>query len=146
MAPYFFPRTSISKHVSFWVFFIVSTSIFRSWMVLFNSITCFVVFSFNSLRDFCVSSLRTSTCLVVFSCNSLRTSTCLAVFSCISLNELLMPFLKSSTRELYLSGHLIFLSVLFCLDPCSFAPISFLPLHSLQMAPSTPIFKFLLKL
>jgi hypothetical protein len=44
-------------------------------MVLFNSITC----------------------SVVFSCNSLRTSTCLAVFSYISLSELLMPFLMYST-------------------------------------------------
>jgi hypothetical protein len=62
------------------------------------------VFSCNSLRDFCVSPLKASSCLAVF-CNSLRdfcasslrTSTCLAVFSCISLSELLMPFLKSST-------------------------------------------------
>ena len=85
--------------------FLVSTYIFRSWMVLFNFITCLVVFSCNSLRDFCFSSLRTSTCLAVFSCNSLRdfcvsslrASTCLAMFYCISLSELLMPFLKSST-------------------------------------------------
>jgi hypothetical protein len=34
---------------------------FRSWMVLFNSFTCLVVFSCNSLRDF-FSTLRTSTC------------------------------------------------------------------------------------
>ena len=73
----------ISRVVSLWVYFIVSTSIFRSWIVLFNSITCLVVFSCNYLRDFCVSSLRTSTDL--------------AVFSCIFLSELLMPFLKSST-------------------------------------------------
>jgi hypothetical protein len=52
-------------------------------MVLFNSITCLVVFPCNSLRDFCVSFLMTSTYL--------------AVFSYISLSELLMPFLKSST-------------------------------------------------
>jgi hypothetical protein len=57
-------------------------------MVLFNSITSLVVFSCNSLKDFCVSSLRTSPCLAVLSCNSLRDfcvsssrpSTCLAVF------------------------------------------------------------------
>jgi hypothetical protein len=73
------------------------------------------MFSCNSLREFCVSSiflavfacssLRTSTCLAVFSCNSLRNScasslrasTCLAVFSYISLSELLMPFLRFST-------------------------------------------------
>jgi hypothetical protein len=42
--------------------------IFRSLMVLFNSFTCLVVFSYNSLRDICVSSLRASTCLPVFSC------------------------------------------------------------------------------
>jgi hypothetical protein len=51
-------------------------------MVLFNSITCLVVFSCNSLRDFCASSLMSSTYL--------------AVFSCISLSELL-NFLMSST-------------------------------------------------
>jgi hypothetical protein len=104
VVPDFFPRISISSVVSLWVFFIVSTYIFWSWMVLFNLITCLVVFSCNSLRDFCVSSLRSSTCVAVFSCNSLRDffapflkgSTCLAVFSCNSLSELLMPFLKSS--------------------------------------------------
>jgi hypothetical protein len=41
-------------------------------MVLFNSFTCLVVFSGNSLRDFCVSSLRASTFLPMFSCISLR--------------------------------------------------------------------------
>jgi hypothetical protein len=64
-------------------------------MVLFNSITCLVVFSCNSLRDFCVSTLKASTHLPVFSCNSLsdfhvsslRTSNCLPVFSCISLRD-----------------------------------------------------------
>ena len=40
------------------------------------------MFSSNSLREFCVSSLRASTCL--------------PVFSCISLTELFMSFLKSS--------------------------------------------------
>jgi hypothetical protein len=95
MATDFFPRISISRVVSLCDVFIVSTSIFRSWIVLFNSFTCLVVFSCNSLRDFCVSSLRASTCLPVFSCNSLRdfcvsslrTSTCLAVFSCITLGS-----------------------------------------------------------
>jgi hypothetical protein len=43
-----------------------------SWMVLFNSFNCLVVFSCNSFRDFCVSSLRSSRCLPVFSCISLR--------------------------------------------------------------------------
>jgi hypothetical protein len=100
----FFPKAYISRVASLWVCFIVSTSIFRSWMVLLKSITCLVVFSCNSLRDFCVSFLRSSTYLAVFSCNSLRdfcassltVSTCLAVFSCIS-SELSMPFIKSST-------------------------------------------------
>jgi hypothetical protein len=68
MVPDFFPRVSIYSVASLWVFFIVSSSLFRSWMVLLNSITCLVVFSCNSLRDFCVSSLRSSTCLAVFSC------------------------------------------------------------------------------
>ena len=56
----------------FVIFFIVSFSIFRSWMVLFSSFTCLVLISCNYLRDFCVSSLRSSTCLPVFSCVSLR--------------------------------------------------------------------------
>jgi hypothetical protein len=75
MFPDFFPRVSISSVVLLWLFFTVYNSLFRSSMVLFNSITCLVVFSYNSLR----------------------TSTSLAVFSCIFLSELLMPFLKSST-------------------------------------------------
>ncbi|NP_001292072.1 uncharacterized protein LOC102631730 [Mus musculus] len=105
MVPDLFPRVSISSIASLWVFFILSTSLFRSWMVLFNSIACLVVFSCNSLRDFCVSSLMSSTCLVMFSCNSIRdfcvsslmSSTCLAVFFCISLSELFKSFLISST-------------------------------------------------
>ena len=80
MVPDYFPRVYIFRVVSLWVFFIVSTSIFSSWMVLFNSITCLVVFSCNSLRDFCVSSLRTSTCLPV---------------SLVVLWELFMSFLNS---------------------------------------------------
>jgi hypothetical protein len=82
MAPDFFPRISISRVVSLHDFFIVSTSIFRSLMVLFNSFTFLDMFSYNSLRDFCVSSLRAPSCL--------------SVFSCISLRELFMSFLKSS--------------------------------------------------
>jgi hypothetical protein len=39
-------------------------------MVLFNNITCLVVFYSNYLRAFCVSSLRDSSCLTVFSCIS----------------------------------------------------------------------------
>ena len=78
----FFPKISISRVVSLWVFFIVSTSVCRSWMILVNGITSLFVFSYNSLRDICVSSLRTATCL--------------AVFSFISLSELLMPFRSES--------------------------------------------------
>ena len=40
--------------------FIVSTSVFRSWMVLLRSFSCLFVFSCNSLRDFCVYSFMTS--------------------------------------------------------------------------------------
>ena len=79
-----FPWFYISRIVSLCDFIIVSISIFRSWLVLFNSFTCLFVCVFcNSLRDFCVSSLRISTWL--------------AVFSCISLSELWMPVLMSST-------------------------------------------------
>jgi hypothetical protein len=82
MTPDLFPRFPHSRVVSFCDFFIVSISIFRSWMVLFISFTCLVVFSCNSLRNFCVSLLRVSTCL--------------PVFSYISLRELFMSLLKSS--------------------------------------------------
>jgi hypothetical protein len=51
-------------------------------MVLFNSFACLTMFSCNSLRDFCVSSLRASICL--------------PVFSYISLWKLFMSFLNSS--------------------------------------------------
>jgi hypothetical protein len=86
MAPGLFPRFSKSRVVSLCDFFIVSSSIFRSWMVLFISFTCLIccliVFSCNSLRDFCVSSLRASSSL--------------PVFYCISLRDLFVSFLKSS--------------------------------------------------
>ena len=42
-------------------------SIFRLWIILFNSFSCLVVFSCSSSSDFCISSLRASTCLPVFS-------------------------------------------------------------------------------
>jgi hypothetical protein len=71
MVPDFFFRVSSSSVVSFWVFLIVYTSLFRSWMVLFNSITY----------------------LVVFSCIYLRISTSLAVFSCIYLSEFIKALL-----------------------------------------------------
>jgi hypothetical protein len=82
MVPDFIPGISIYRVVSLWVFFIVSNSIFRYCMVWFNSISCLVVFSYNSLRDFHVSFLSTSTCLAVNSCNFLRAYTCFTVFSC----------------------------------------------------------------
>jgi hypothetical protein len=78
----FFPRYFNSRVVYLCDFFIVSISIFRSWMILFIFFACLVMFSCNSLRDFCVSSLRASSCL--------------PVFSCISLRELFMSFLESS--------------------------------------------------
>jgi hypothetical protein len=46
-----FPRFSISSVVSLCDSFIISTSIFRSWMVLFNSFSCLDVFSCISLRE-----------------------------------------------------------------------------------------------
>jgi hypothetical protein len=41
-------------------------------MVLFNYFIYLVVFAFNSLGNFCVSSLRASNCLPVFSCISYK--------------------------------------------------------------------------
>jgi hypothetical protein len=82
MAPDLIPRFSIFRVVSLCDFFIVYSFIFRYSMVLFNSFTCLVVFSCSSLRDFYVSSLRSSTCLLAF--------------SYISLMELFMLFIKTS--------------------------------------------------
>jgi hypothetical protein len=70
MTPDLFPRFSNSRVASLCDFFIVSNYIFRSWMVLFLSFVCLVAFSYNSLRDFCVSSLRASSHLPVYSCTS----------------------------------------------------------------------------
>jgi hypothetical protein len=81
ITPDLFPSFSIFRVLSLRDFF-VSPSIFTFWIVLFNFFTCLAVFSYNSLRDFCVSSLRSSTCF--------------PVFSCISLRELFMFFLMSS--------------------------------------------------
>jgi hypothetical protein len=67
ITPDLFPRFSISRVVSLCDYFTVSNSIFRSCMILFNSFTCLVVFSCNSLRDFYVSSLKASTCSPEFS-------------------------------------------------------------------------------
>lgn len=63
--------------------FIVSLSIFRSWAILFNSFSCLFIFSYISLWDLFVCSLRPSSCLLMFSWTSLR--------------ELFIPFLKAST-------------------------------------------------
>jgi hypothetical protein len=64
VTPDLFPRFSNSRVVSLCHFFIVSISIFRSWMVLFISFACLILFFCNSLRYFYVSSLRASTCLI----------------------------------------------------------------------------------
>jgi hypothetical protein len=70
MTPGLFPRFSIIRAVSLCDYFIVSTSIFRSQIVLFNSFTCSVVISCH-FKGIFVFFLRTSTCLPVFSCISL---------------------------------------------------------------------------
>ena len=67
-----FTRFFISRISSVCVFFIASITTFRFYTVLFNSFTCLIVFSFISLRDLFVSSLKTSACLIVFYCISLR--------------------------------------------------------------------------
>jgi hypothetical protein len=68
--PDLFPIFSISKVASICVFFIVSTSTFRSWTALFNSFSSFIVLSYISLRGLFISSLMASICLPVFSCIS----------------------------------------------------------------------------
>jgi hypothetical protein len=65
MTPDLFPMFSIYSVLSL-CNTIVSISIFRLGMVLLNFFTCLVVFSYNSLRDFWISSLRSSTCLPEF--------------------------------------------------------------------------------
>jgi hypothetical protein len=47
MTPDLSPQCSMTRVVSLCDFFIVSTSNFRSWMILFNFFTCLVVFSCN---------------------------------------------------------------------------------------------------
>jgi len=65
MTPDLFPRFSTSRIVYLFDIIIVYIFIFRSLMVLFNYLTSLVVFSCNSLRDFCVSSLKASVYLCV---------------------------------------------------------------------------------
>jgi hypothetical protein len=67
MTPDLFPRFSISRVVSLCDFFIVSIYIFRSWMVLFNSFTCLVVFSCISLRELFMSLLKSS--IIIMRCD-----------------------------------------------------------------------------
>jgi hypothetical protein len=47
----------------FFLIIIVSSSIFRSWTIIFSSFTCLIVFSCISLRGLLVSSLQGFTCL-----------------------------------------------------------------------------------
>jgi hypothetical protein len=67
MIPDLFTRFSNTTVESLCDFFIVYISSFKSWMVLFISFACLIVFSYNSLRNFCVSSLRAYACLSVLS-------------------------------------------------------------------------------
>lgn len=64
-----FPRFSVSRMFpSQLVFFISCLSIFRSWVVLVISFTCFILHSYISLSGLCVSSLSSSICLLVLDC------------------------------------------------------------------------------
>jgi hypothetical protein len=58
VAPDLFLNFSISRIVSLCYFFIIP--IFRSWMVLFNFFIALIMFSYISLRNLCISSLRAS--------------------------------------------------------------------------------------
>jgi hypothetical protein len=64
MTPDLFPRFSISRVVSLCDFFIVSISIFRSWIVLFIYFTCLIVFSCISLRELLMSFLKSSITII----------------------------------------------------------------------------------
>ena len=59
----FFPRFCINRVVSFCDFLIIFISIFRSCIILFSSFTFLDVLSYNSVREFCISYLISSTCL-----------------------------------------------------------------------------------
>jgi len=89
MAPCFFLRFSLSRVVTFVPFYCFYFN--------FQLVHLLVVFSYNYFRDFCVSSIRTSICLLVF--------------SCISLREFFMSFLKSSiiSKNVILNLNLDFL-------------------------------------
>jgi hypothetical protein len=82
ISPDLFPRFSTSRVV--YDFFIVSISSFRSWIVLFNSFTCLLLFSYNSLRDFCVS--RSFICFSLFS-----RFFCFCLFVCLGGESYLCP-------------------------------------------------------
>jgi hypothetical protein len=66
MTPDLFPSVSFSSVAFLCDFLIAYISIFRSWVVLFNSFSCLFVFSCNSLKDFCVTSLLASTCYLLY--------------------------------------------------------------------------------
>jgi hypothetical protein len=53
MTPDLFPRFSSSRVVSLCDFFIVSSPIFRFWMVLFISFACLIVFSWKFAPKVC---------------------------------------------------------------------------------------------
>jgi len=67
MSPDLFPRFSISRVVILCAFFIVSLYSLKYPGWAFQSFFFLVVFSCNSLRDFCVFSLRASASLPVLS-------------------------------------------------------------------------------
>ena len=64
MAPDVFPRVSISIVVSFCYIFTAFTSIFRSWMVLFNSFSWLDVFYYISLKELVISFLYSSMIII----------------------------------------------------------------------------------
>jgi hypothetical protein len=68
MTPDLFLRFSNSRVVPFVISLLFLFPFLDcGWFCLFLSFVCLIVFSCNSLRDFCVSSLRASSCLPVFS-------------------------------------------------------------------------------
>ena len=70
VTPHLFPRVSISWFASICVFFIVSTSTFRSWIISFNSFTCLPLFFYISFSELLISSLKDS---IIFMRKDFRT-------------------------------------------------------------------------
>jgi hypothetical protein len=79
MTPDLFPRFSISRVSPFVISLLFLFPFLDPRWFYFIPLLVWLFFSCNSLRNFCVSSLRSSTCLLVFSCMGFFVVVCLFV-------------------------------------------------------------------